>query len=102
MTPFLSLPNMIEFTFLFLSEGVKMLYRYTYAIVKCHKDFFKSINNPKQLLDAFCEHSLTNTRPGELVQMAYRLRVGAATKYHFTTQKTTSGLKSLVHERNKD
>ncbi len=34
----------------FLAEGVKIIYRYTYAIIKMNKDFIKSIDNEENFL----------------------------------------------------
>ena len=42
MTNYLSLSNMTDFLMVFLSEGQKCLTRYTYAILKVHKDFILS------------------------------------------------------------
>jgi hypothetical protein len=39
---FLPLPAGIEIMMCFLSEGVKLIYRFTYAILKFHKDFIKT------------------------------------------------------------
>lgn len=50
---FLTLPAVIEFTFVFLTDGVRALYRYIYALVTVHKDFLNSLRDPKQFLAAF-------------------------------------------------
>lgn len=43
----------------FLAEGVKIIYRYTYAILKLNKDFIKSIDNEENLLKELRDVSKT-------------------------------------------
>lgn len=47
MCEFLPLPAIIDFTFIYITEGVRALYRYAYAMVKQHKLFMKTITDPK-------------------------------------------------------
>lgn len=42
MTNYLELRHMIDFVMVFLSEGQKSLFRYTYAVLKLHKEFLKT------------------------------------------------------------
>jgi hypothetical protein len=48
---FLPLPAIIEFTFLYLTEGMRTLYRYIYAICRVNKQFIKSMTDSKTLLE---------------------------------------------------
>ena len=41
MCDYLSLGNMFDFTMVFLVEGQKAIYRFTYALTKIHKDWIK-------------------------------------------------------------
>lgn len=41
-TQFLSLPVAVDMLMMFLAEGTKIIFRYTYAILKCNKAFVKS------------------------------------------------------------
>jgi hypothetical protein len=43
---FVSLPVAIDIMMNFLSEGVKIIFRYSYAILKQQKQFVKSIQDP--------------------------------------------------------
>ena len=43
---YLSLGNLLDFTMIFLVEGQKAIYRFTYAITKIHKDWIKSQTDP--------------------------------------------------------
>lgn len=43
---FVSLPIAIDILMMFLVEGVKILFRYTYAVLKAHKGFVKKVANP--------------------------------------------------------
>jgi hypothetical protein len=51
MTNYLNLSNMTDFLMVFLSEGQKSLTRYTYAILKVHKDFILSKTDLTSVLD---------------------------------------------------
>ncbi len=51
LTYFLSLPIAIDVLMMFMIEGVKILFRYTYAVMKCHKSFIKKCNSPLELLE---------------------------------------------------
>jgi hypothetical protein len=50
MSDFLPLQSVIEFTFVFMAEGVQALYRYIYAVVKLHKAYMFTLSNPKTFL----------------------------------------------------
>lgn len=50
MCDFLPLPVIIEFTFIFLTDGIRALYRYIYGVVKAHKLFMKTLTDPKTFL----------------------------------------------------
>lgn len=43
---FVPLPIAIDILMMFLVEGVKILFRYTYAVLKAHKGFVKKVANP--------------------------------------------------------
>jgi len=51
MTNYLSLSNMTDFLMVFISEGQKSLMRYTYSVLKLHKDFIKSKKDLTSVLD---------------------------------------------------
>jgi len=48
---FVPLPVALDILMSFLIEGVKVIFRYTYAVMKCHKLFIKKSANPEQLLE---------------------------------------------------
>jgi hypothetical protein len=52
ITNFVPLPVALDILMMFLIEGVKILFRYTYAVMKCNKAFIKSVRNPSDLIDA--------------------------------------------------
>lgn len=41
LTYFVSLPIAIEILMMYMVEGVKILFRYTYAVMKCNKGYIK-------------------------------------------------------------
>ena len=44
-TYFVTLPIALDILMMFLIEGVKILFRYTYAVMKCNKKFIKGCSN---------------------------------------------------------
>ena len=50
LTDYLSLGNLLNFMMVYLVEGQKAMYRFTYAITKAHKEKLKSLNNPKTFM----------------------------------------------------
>lgn len=51
LTYFLSLPIALDVLMMFLNEGVKILFRFTYAVMKCHKHFIKKCTSAQELMD---------------------------------------------------
>ena len=60
-TAFLPFHICLDVLMAYLVEGVKVLYRYTYAIMKCHKQFIKKLNEPEEFLDFLKAEAKTNT-----------------------------------------
>ena len=56
----------------FMAEGVKIIFRYTYAVMKYYKHFIKSIKDPKELVENLKNEAKTNTDPSKLRKIAYR------------------------------
>ena len=50
LTRFVTLPTSIDILMMFLQEGSKIIFRYTYAILKCQKKFVKSCTDPANFL----------------------------------------------------
>lgn len=48
---FVSLPVAIDILMMYLIEGVKILFRYTYGILKVHKSFVKKCTNPAEFIE---------------------------------------------------
>jgi len=51
MTNYLNLNIMTDFLMVFLSEGQKSMMRYTYSVLKIHKDFITSKKDLASVLD---------------------------------------------------
>ena len=51
ITYFVSLPVALDILMMFMIEGVKIFFRYTYAVMKCNKAFIKSCRDPATLLE---------------------------------------------------
>ena len=54
---FIPLSIATDVLMMFLSEGVKILFRFTYAVLKTNKKFIKKCNNPVELLGKLKENS---------------------------------------------
>lgn len=50
-THFLPLPVAIEVLMMFLIEGTKIIFRYSYAILKCQKGFVKNHTDPATFIE---------------------------------------------------
>ena len=73
---FLPLPVALEVLMCFLTEGVKIIYRYTYAILKYHKNFIKtSCNNPDELITQLREKCRTDTDPVAIKKIAFKYKL---------------------------
>lgn len=51
LTYFVSLPVALDILMMFMIEGVKIFFRYTYAVMKCNKAFIKACRDPATLLE---------------------------------------------------
>ena len=61
-TEFLPLYIATDFLLMFLVEGVKVVFRYSYAILKVHKNFIKTVcNDADSLLDLLAAESRTKS-----------------------------------------
>jgi hypothetical protein len=43
---FVPLPVALDILMVYLVEGVKIIFRYTYGVMKCHKHFIKKCTDP--------------------------------------------------------
>ena len=69
---YLSLGNLLDFTMIFLVEGQKAIYRFTYAITKIHKDWIKTQTDPQTFFEEFGKHSKANSTYEELFKYAFK------------------------------
>lgn len=87
MTNYLNLNNMIDFLMVFLSEGQKCLTRYTYAILKVHKEFILSKTDLTSVLDiasSLEKQAITNTKANELHYWAFKMNLKTASAYNYS------------------
>jgi hypothetical protein len=56
---FVPLPIALDILMMYLVEGVKILFRFTYAILKVNKSFIKKCSNAKELVDGLKAHGRT-------------------------------------------
>jgi hypothetical protein len=90
LTYFLSLPIALDILMMFLNEGVKILFRFTYAIMKCHKHFIKKCTSAPELMEYLQKEARLNTSPSILTKkaFAYPLKRG---NYNFSKASTDTG-----------
>ena len=50
LTFFIPINVALDFLMIFLVEGIKIIYRYTYAVIKMQKKFIKELQNPESFL----------------------------------------------------
>jgi hypothetical protein len=61
---FVPLPIALDILMCFLAEGVKIVYRYTYAILKYHKEYIKEkCIEPEALISMLREKCRSDTDP---------------------------------------
>lgn len=72
---FVSLPIALEVLMSFLVQGIKMVFRYTYAIVKLNKAFIKSIGDSKNLVDILRGETKLNTHHLKLHKYAWKFNI---------------------------
>lgn len=59
LSKFVPLPIAIDIFMMYLVEGVKILFRYTYGVLKINKNYIKKCNDPNELLKGLKEVSRT-------------------------------------------
>ena len=64
---------------MFLSEGVKILFRFTYAVLKVNKQFIKKSANPKEFLQALKANGRTSTDFKLLHKSAFKYNLSRKT-----------------------
>lgn len=65
-------PIAIDILMAFITEGVKILYRFTYAIIKYHKDFIKNQTDPGMFVSLLREKCRNDTDPVALKKIAFK------------------------------
>lgn len=86
LTDFLPFGTLLDVLLIFISEGIKSLFRFTYAICKVNKDFIKTITEPSEFIQRLSLHSKHKLAgaDGELKRMAFKYKLGAAKKYQLS------------------
>lgn len=100
MCDFLPLPAIIDFTMIYIVEGVRAIYRYTYALFKQHKFFMKSITDPKQFLAKLQAHSMKNTNYIILKTNAFLLNASSL-QVNFGKLKVDEKTQHVIKENSK-
>jgi hypothetical protein len=90
LTYFLTLPIALDILMMFLNEGVKILFRFTYAIMKCHKHFIKKCTSATELMDFLQKEARLNTDPGRLTKKAFKYPLKRS-NYNFSKASTDTG-----------
>ena len=69
---FITLPIALDLLMAFLTEGVKIVFRFTYALMKYHKQLIKSCKSPEELIVTLRTEAKQNTDSVKLKKIAYR------------------------------
>lgn len=72
ITYFVSLPIGLDILMMYLVEGVKILFRYTYAVMKVHKAFIKGCKDPATLLEGLKAESREKTKLSKIHKAALK------------------------------
>ena len=79
---FVSLPVALDILMMFMIEGVKIIFRYTYAILKVHKAYVKKSVNAQEFLDGLQKVGREQTDPKLLNKAAFKYPLKRS-KYDF-------------------
>jgi len=71
LTNFVPLPVALDILMMYLIEGNKILFRYTYAILKVNKNYIKKATNAEGFLEGLKETSIANLDPKKLKKKAF-------------------------------
>ena len=86
MTDYLPLSSLIDAVVIYLVEGIKALYRMTYAITKVQKDFIKTLNDPNNFISQLGLKSkeLLPKCHGTFMRLAFKYPLGKAKRHRFS------------------
>lgn len=83
---FLSLPLALEILTSFLAGGIKVIFRYTYAIMKYHKAFIKTIQAQDHFIEKLRTEARANTVLPKLLKFAFKYKIKPS-QYDFKAAK---------------
>jgi hypothetical protein len=88
LTDYLPLSSLIDFLIIFLTNGMKSLYRMAYAITKVNKDFIKRLQRDSHWIATLGEHSrkVMPTLHGQLIYYAFKYPLGSARQHKLSQQ----------------
>lgn len=92
LTDFLPLSSLLDILLIFLVEGVKSLFRMTYAISKLHKDKIKTFKDRETFISSLGVHS-KSVMPNShslFLKLAFKYPLGSASKVRFSQQQVTA------------
>lgn len=69
---------------IFVTEGRKSMFRFTYAICKVNKDCIKSVTKAELFNDYLSKKSKQNTKFEELSRWAFKMKLGKASALQFS------------------
>jgi hypothetical protein len=72
ITSYVPLPVSLDILMMYLIEGNKILFRYTYAVLKVNKNYIKKANNAEEFLEGLKTTSRTGVDPKKLKRKAFK------------------------------
>ena len=58
---FVPLSIALDIMMMYMAEGIKIIFRFTYAILKVNKQFIKKLHNPKEFIPQLKKNGRENT-----------------------------------------
>jgi len=82
----LPLGDIIDLVFMFIMEGNKLLYRFTYALLRINRSFLLQQKNSESLLSDFTEYSTKQVDFNKLKTTAFKYKLGKGKNLKYSGQ----------------
>lgn len=100
LTDYLPLSSLLDCILIYLVEGIKSLYRFTYAVTKTHKEMIKTIPKQSNFIKALGQHSRREmpVLHGFFMKYTFKYPLGAARRHRLTQQEVTAMMSSSIRK----
>jgi len=103
MTDYLPMSSMLDYLMIFLTNGIKSIYRMTYAITKLHKEFIKKIPKGEDFISQLAGYSrkMMPQYHEQFLRYAFKYPIGSARRHKLSQQEVSAMLSNLVNKKDK-